>query len=109
MGARAHLVWILALPLIAAKGRIKLDLGSILVYILIGAAVGILARLIVRRTSKLGFGLTVALGVIGALIGGWLAGEVFEETRGVDWLASVLVAAVLVWLAARFRRRGIGS
>jgi hypothetical protein len=35
------------------------------------------------------------------VIGGWLAGAVFEETTGVDWIASFLVAALLVWLVSR--------
>jgi uncharacterized membrane protein YeaQ/YmgE (transglycosylase-associated protein family) len=39
--------------------------------------------------------------VIGAVIGGWLAGAVFEETKGVDWIASILVALVLVLLVRR--------
>jgi hypothetical protein len=26
---------------------------------------------------------------------------VFEETEGVDWIASILVAALLVWLVSR--------
>jgi hypothetical protein len=41
------------------------------------------------------------------VVGGWLAGEVFNETEGVDWIASVVVAAVLVLLlqAAGSRRR----
>lgn len=106
MSARTYLAGILALPLVAAKGDTKLDLRTILLYVLIGAAVGILARLIVPRSRGVSFGLTVVLGVIGAVVGGWLAGEVFKETEGVDWLASILVAAVLVWIATRFGRRG---
>jgi uncharacterized membrane protein YeaQ/YmgE (transglycosylase-associated protein family) len=50
----------------------------------------------------MGFFGTLILGVVGALIGGWLAGEVFPETEGVDWLASILVAIVLVLLVRSF-------
>ena len=48
---------------------------------------------------------TIALGIIGAVIGGWLAGAVFEDTAGVDWIASVLVAIGLVLLARAVRTR----
>jgi uncharacterized membrane protein YeaQ/YmgE (transglycosylase-associated protein family) len=93
----------LALPLIAAKG--KISFSDILIYVVVGAIVGLIARLIVPRTQGLGFGITIVLGIIGAVLGGWLAGTVFEETTGVDWLASILVAAILVWIATRAGRR----
>lgn len=100
-----------ALPFIVAQGggggdRISLDLGSILLYILIGAVIGIVARLIVPGTGGMSWIVTIVVGVIGAVIGGWLAGAVFEETEGVDWIASILVAALLVWIVAR---AGAGS
>jgi uncharacterized membrane protein YeaQ/YmgE (transglycosylase-associated protein family) len=49
------------------------------------------------------------IGVIGAVIGGWLAGEVFAETAGVDWIASILVAAVLVLLLRAGSRSRVTS
>src|SRR6266545_1565083 len=42
-------------------------------------------------------------------IGGWLAGEVFAETAGVDWIASILVAAVLVLLLRAGSHRRVTS
>jgi uncharacterized membrane protein YeaQ/YmgE (transglycosylase-associated protein family) len=44
---------------------------------------------------------------IGAVIGGWLAGAVFPETAGVDWIASIAAAVVLVLVlrSAAGRRR----
>jgi uncharacterized membrane protein YeaQ/YmgE (transglycosylase-associated protein family) len=50
---------------------------------------------------------TILLGVVGAVIGGWLAGEVFRETEGVDWIASIVVAAVLVLLLRAGTRRSL--
>jgi uncharacterized membrane protein YeaQ/YmgE (transglycosylase-associated protein family) len=69
--------------------------------------VGLLARLIVPGRTHIGILATILIGVIGAVVGGWLAGEIFAETEGVDWIASVLVAVVLVLLlqAAGSRRR----
>ena len=97
-----------AVPLIAAKGdnlRLDIDIGSILGYILIGLIVGLLARLLVPGRDPIGLLGTLVLGVVGALLGGWLAGAFFKETEGVDWLASIGVAVVLVLLVRAGSRR----
>jgi uncharacterized membrane protein YeaQ/YmgE (transglycosylase-associated protein family) len=96
---------------LAAKGdvRINFDLASILGYILIGLIVGALARLIVPGRDPMGLLGTLLLGVVGAVIGGWLAGEVFAETSGVDWIASILVAAALVLLVRAGSRSRLTS
>jgi uncharacterized membrane protein YeaQ/YmgE (transglycosylase-associated protein family) len=104
---------LMALPLVAQRGdRIDVDIESILGYIVVGAVVGIVARLLVPGTSGMGLLVTIVVGIVGAVIGGWLAGAVFEETQGVDWIASILVAALLVWLvtragASRWRRTSL--
>ena len=99
------------LAALAAKGdiRIHLDLASILGYILIGLVVGLVARFIVPGRDPIGLLGTLLVGVVGAVIGGWLAGEVFAETSGVDWIASILVAAVLVLLLRAGSRRRVTS
>ncbi len=97
-----------ALPLVAQGDGTRLNLRTILLYIVIGAVIGIFARLLVPGTGGMGWVLTVVVGILGAVIGGWLAGAVFEDTAGVDWIASILVAAVLVWAVTRIvaGRRG---
>jgi uncharacterized membrane protein YeaQ/YmgE (transglycosylase-associated protein family) len=97
-----------AVPLIAAKGdnlRLDTDIGSILGYILVGLIVGLLARLLVPGRDSVGLLGTLVIGVVGAVLGGWLAGAFFEETAGVDWLASIGVAVVLVLLVRAGSRR----
>jgi len=92
------------IPLLAQNGdriRLDLDISSILTYIVIGLIVGVLARLLVPGRTSMSPLATIVIGVIGAVIGGWLAGAVFEETKGVDWIASILVALVLVLLVRR--------
>lgn len=88
------------------RGRLDLDIPSLLGYILIGLVVGVLARLVVPGRTSIGLLMTIVVGVVGAIIGGWLAGEVFKETEGVDWIASVVVAVVLVLLLQAGTRRG---
>ena len=92
---------------LAQNGREDLDVGSILGYVLVGLVVGLLARLIVPGRDPFGLLGTILLGIVGAAIGGWLAGEVFEETEGVDWIASIVVAAVLVLLLRAGTRRSL--
>lgn len=82
-----------------------IDIGSIIGYIIVGAIVGVIARLIVPGREGLGILATILLGIAGAVVGGWLAGAVFEDTSGVDWIASVLVAVGFVLLARTMRTR----
>ena len=92
---------------LAQNGRDDIDVGSILGYVLVGLIVGLLARLVVPGRDPFGLLGTILLGVVGAVIGGWLAGEVFGETEGVDWIASIVVAAVLVLLLRAGTRRSL--
>ena len=98
---------VLQLAVLAQEsGDGNITLGSILLYVLVGAVVGLLARFLVPGDDPLGIVGTIVLGVIGAVIGGWLAGAVFEDTEGVDWIASIAVAVLLVLAVRMFRRTG---
>lgn len=99
MAVRLVPVGLAGLLLVAQRGEV--DFGNIIWFILVGAVIGFVARLLVPGTGGMGFLLTIVVGIIGAVVGGWLAGAVFEETRGVDWIASILVATLLVWIVAR--------
>src|SRR6266511_2678342 len=99
---------LVAVPLVAAKGdsiRLDADIGSILGYVLVGLIVGLLARMLVPGRDPIGLLGTLAIGVVGAVLGGWLAGAFFKETAGVDWLASIGVAVLLVLLVRSGSRR----
>jgi uncharacterized membrane protein YeaQ/YmgE (transglycosylase-associated protein family) len=73
-----------------------IDVMSILGYIVVGAIVGVLARFLVPGDDPMGIIGTIVLGIVGAVVGGFLAGAVFGETEGVDWIASIIVAVLLV-------------
>jgi uncharacterized membrane protein YeaQ/YmgE (transglycosylase-associated protein family) len=93
---------------IAAKGdaiRLDTDIGSILGYIVVGLIVGLLARLLMPGRDPIGLLGTLLIGVVGAVLGGWLAGAFFKETDGVDWLASIGVAMLLILLVRSGSRR----
>jgi uncharacterized membrane protein YeaQ/YmgE (transglycosylase-associated protein family) len=90
---------LLAMEVLARSGNNgDVDITSIIGYIVVGAIVGVLARFLVPGDDPMGIIGTIVLGILGALIGGWVAGAIFPDTAGVDWIASILAAVVLVLL-----------
>ncbi|HET7476684.1 MAG TPA: GlsB/YeaQ/YmgE family stress response membrane protein [Dermatophilaceae bacterium] len=75
-------------------------MGTIIGTIIFGAVIGALARLVLPGKQNIGVLVTVIIGIVGALIGYWLAGLLgVNNTGGIDWIRliiSVAVAAVLV-------------
>jgi len=108
MRPEADLVVLAVAQAFLAKGdaiRLDADIGSILGYVVVGVIVGVLARLLVPGRDPIGILGTIVIGTAGAVLGGWLAGAFFAETEGVDWLASIGVAVVLVLLVRALSRR----
>jgi uncharacterized membrane protein YeaQ/YmgE (transglycosylase-associated protein family) len=83
----------------------SVDVGSILGYIVVGLIVGVLARFLLPGDDPMGLIGTIVVGIIGAVVGGWAAGAIFQDTSGVDWIASIVAAIVLllVWRAVAGR------
>jgi uncharacterized membrane protein YeaQ/YmgE (transglycosylase-associated protein family) len=75
-------------------------LGVIIGTIIFGAIIGILARVVLPGRQRISVVMTIVLGIVGALLGYWLAGLLgVGDTNGVDWIRwviSIAVAAVLV-------------
>ena len=80
-------------------------MGEILVYLIVGLVVGLLARLFLPGSDPIGIIGTVVVGVVGAVIGGYLFGAVFGETQGVDWIGSIVVSMLILWI---YRRMSTG-
>jgi uncharacterized membrane protein YeaQ/YmgE (transglycosylase-associated protein family) len=73
-------------------------------FIILGLIAGVIAKLILPGKQAGGWFLTLLLGVIGALLGGWLAGLIFNI--GYDdfwsiqsWLIAIVGAIIvlLIW------------
>jgi uncharacterized membrane protein YeaQ/YmgE (transglycosylase-associated protein family) len=79
-----------------------ITVGSIIVYILAGAIIGALARLIVPGRQNISVLATIVLGIVAAVIGGILWVAIFPDNDGIAWIGSIIVAVVLVYLYARF-------
>ena len=75
-------------------------LGVIIGTIVFGAVIGLLARVVLPGRQKVSLLMTVVIGIVGALLGYWLAGVLgVNDTNGIDWIRwviSIAVAAVLV-------------
>jgi uncharacterized membrane protein YeaQ/YmgE (transglycosylase-associated protein family) len=78
---------------------------EILIFILVGLVVGVLARLLMPGPDPIGILGTIVIGVIGAIVGGYLWRAVFSNTEGVEWIGSIIVAMALLWI---YRRMTIG-
>ena len=78
-------------------------------WIVVGAIAGWLANLLVKGSGSGLFG-NIVLGVIGALVGGWIAGALFDVPRAVTGfnLGTIFVAflgAVIVLLVVRLIKK----
>jgi uncharacterized membrane protein YeaQ/YmgE (transglycosylase-associated protein family) len=73
---------------------------SILGAIIGGLIVGLLARFILPGRQNLSLLVTTIIGIVGAVIGYWVAARLgVAETPGVDWLRwliSIVVAALAI-------------
>jgi len=69
-----------------------------LYLILAGLVVGLVARLLLPGRDPIGILGTLALGVVGALLGGFLWIEVlgFDNSGGIEFIAAVLTAMLLL-------------
>jgi uncharacterized membrane protein YeaQ/YmgE (transglycosylase-associated protein family) len=81
--------------------EMDITIGSIIVYIIAGAIIGALARLLVPGRQSMSVGVTIVIGVVAAVVGGILWEAIFPDNDGIAWIGSVIVAVVLVLLYVR--------
>jgi uncharacterized membrane protein YeaQ/YmgE (transglycosylase-associated protein family) len=84
-----------------------MSLADLVFWIILGFISGYLARKLVNKTGE-GFVLDIGLGIVGAVIGGWLFNTFGMPSPGVDLYGSLIVivgaVALLVAYHAVFRR-----
>jgi uncharacterized membrane protein YeaQ/YmgE (transglycosylase-associated protein family) len=79
-------------------------IALVLWAIVVGAIIGALGRLVVPGRNPIGIGLTILLGVVGAIVGS-LIGRAIHVGIVITFVLEVLVAAVLVYLVSGRGRR----
>ena len=71
---------------------------DILMLILVGAAVGVIARFLMPGRDPIGLLGTILVGIVGAIAGGYMWRAAFGNTEDVEWIGSVLFAMALLFL-----------
>lgn len=82
-------------------------MGEFLVFLLVGLVVGLVARLLMPGPDPIGILGTIIVGIVGAIVGGYLWIAIFGNTRGPEWIGAILVAMGLLFVYRRmtFGRR----
>lgn len=82
---------------------------TILAWILFGLIVGLVARLLVPGPQPGGLAMTIVLGIVGALLGGWISqvAGLYPNGQAGGFLMAVIGAVVILLLSRTlfFRRR----
>ncbi|MDF5751706.1 GlsB/YeaQ/YmgE family stress response membrane protein [Spongiactinospora sp. TRM90649] len=87
-------------------------LGTIISAIVVGAIIGVLARLIVPGRQNMSWGLTIIVGIVAALLG-TLVAQLFgvATTPGIDWIElafQIILAVIGVLIVSRLTTGGRG-
>lgn len=84
---------------------------NFILWIVIGGVIGWLASLVMRTDAQQGMFLNVIVGIVGALLGGWLLAPLFgtgtinqDDFSVSSLLVSFLGAIVLLMIVNLFRR-----
>ena len=78
--------------------------NGILGYIIGGAVIGILARLFKPGADPMGWIMTIVIGILGAVVGGW-ASTYFGLGGAMTWVAAIVAAVVLLFIWEALRRK----
>lgn len=84
---------------------------SFFAFLILGLIAGVIARIVIPGKQPGGFWLTLLLGVLGAMLGGWLGGLIFNVSMDEfwswqSWLFSVIGAIIVILIVqAIFGRR----
>jgi len=71
---------------------------NIIVTLIIGGVIGWLASLIMKTNAQMGILANIVVGIIGAFLGFWIAGQMNLGTSGaaMQWVVAVIGAAILI-------------
>ncbi|MBZ2168111.1 GlsB/YeaQ/YmgE family stress response membrane protein [Marinobacter sp. F4216] len=84
---------------------------GIIVWLVMGGLVGWVASLIMGTDGQQGIILNIVVGIVGALIGGWLigpllgAGSINEGITVMSFVVSLIGAVILLGILSLFQRR----
>ena len=73
-------------------------------YLIGGLIIGVLARLLKPGADPMGWIMTIILGVLGAVIGGWAA-TTFGLEGFMTWVVAIVAAIVLLFAYEAMRKK----
>lgn len=91
-------------------------IGSIVLAIIVGAVIGVVARLVMPGKQPIGMVMTVVLGALGGLIGSWVTSQFgyHNANGGIAWIpffvgvgAAVILIAIYESVTGRRSRTGL--
>lgn len=74
-------------------------------YIIGGAVIGILARVLKPGADPMGWILTILLGIVGAVIGGQVAAMLGITSTLMMWVIAIVAAIILLFVYEAVRKR----
>ncbi|MBN8260849.1 MAG: GlsB/YeaQ/YmgE family stress response membrane protein [Xanthomonadales bacterium] len=77
---------------------------GILGYVVGGLVIGLLARLFKPGADPMGWIMTILLGIVGAVAGGWASTQ-FGLGRMMTWVAAVVAAIILLFVYEAMRKK----
>lgn len=74
-------------------------------WIIAGIIIGALARLLLPGRDPIGCLATIGLGILGAVVGGFVWREVFDQRGNISWIGAIIAAMVLLFVFRSFTYR----
>ena len=85
------------------------EIGNIIVWLILGGISGWIASKITGNDENMGVGLNLLVGIVGAFIGGWLAGIFgLGPATGLNiwsFFISIVGSVILLAIVSLFKRR----
>jgi uncharacterized membrane protein YeaQ/YmgE (transglycosylase-associated protein family) len=85
---------------------------NFIIWLIIGGIVGWLARMVMKTDAQQGVILNVVVGIVGALLGGWLisplvgVGTINQDALSIPAILVSLVGAIILLAIVNLVRRG---
>lgn len=81
---------------------------GIIGMIVVGFIVGLIARAIMPGEQKFGIIMTIILGIVGALVAGFLGSALglYQQGEPVGWIASVIGAIIVLFVYGMIVKKG---
>ena len=85
-------------------------IGNIIGWIIMGAIIGALARLVKPGKQSISIVATIILGILGSVIGGWITSLFgYNNANGggswIGWIVAIIVAVVLIGIYMGIRSK----